>query len=171
MPFAAQASARRESHRTLAPSQDALDAVLKAGAVLVAKGRALLADPVKAAALAARGSAFTAEIAKLARMPKDSPTRFKGAPGKEKSVAWAQPLPLSDVKALGRALGASVNDVLLSCVAGAIRSYLAAKGDVVAGVILRALVPVNLRPMEEASRLGNKSDWSFSIFPSASKIR
>lgn len=165
MPFASQAHAREESLRPSARSGNALNAALKVGSALLEKGGALLADPGKAAALAARGSAFTAEIAKLARMPKDSPTRFKGAPGKAKSVAWAQPLPLSEAKTLGRALGASVNDVLLSCVAGAIRRYLVEKGDAVAGVTLRALVPVNLRPMEEASRLGNKFGLVFLDLP------
>ena len=75
-------------------------------------------------ALAEQGGAFTAEIAKLAMMGQDSPTRFKGAPGVAKRVAWAEPIPLDEVKAVGTALGASVNDVLLSCVAGALREYL-----------------------------------------------
>ncbi|MBA3507652.1 MAG: wax ester/triacylglycerol synthase family O-acyltransferase [Betaproteobacteria bacterium] len=165
MPFAPEARARRESDRASGRSRNTLNAALKVGSILLEKGAALLADPAKAAALAARGSAFTTEIAKLARMPKDSPTRFKGAPGKAKRVAWAQPLPLSEVKTLGRALGASVNDVMLSCVAGAIRRYLAEKGDAVAGVTLRALVPVNLRPMEEACQLGNRFGLVFLDLP------
>jgi diacylglycerol O-acyltransferase len=69
------------------------------------------------------------------------------------------------VKAVGRALGASVNDVLLSCVAGALRGYLAARGDVVDDVMLRALVPVNLRPMEDAWRLGNRFGLVFLELP------
>ena len=54
-------------------------------------------------------------------MSQDSPTRFKGRPGVAKRVAWAEPLPLDEVKIVGKALAASVNDVLLSCVAGALR--------------------------------------------------
>jgi len=165
MPFASQARARKESDRASLRSGNALKSALKVGSMLLQKGGDLLADPAKAAALAARGSALIAEIAKLARMPKDSPTRFKGAPGKAKRVAWAPPLPLSEVKTLGRALGASVNDVLLSCVAGAIRRYLAEKGDAVAGVTLRALVPVNLRPMEDAGQLGNRFGVVFLDLP------
>src|SRR6185295_7888446 len=56
--------------------------------------------------------------AKLALMPQDSPTRFKGKPGIGKEVAWAEPLPLEEIKTVAKALGASINDVLLSCVAG-----------------------------------------------------
>src|SRR6185369_11401941 len=75
------------------------------------------------------------------------------------------PLSLSEVKTIGRALGASVNDVLLSCVAGALRGYLVAKGDAVDGVMLRALVPVNLRPLEKAYKLGNQFGLVFLDLP------
>jgi diacylglycerol O-acyltransferase len=47
-------------------------------------------------------------------MPPDSPTSLKGHTGTVKRVAWAEPMPLAEVKALGKALGCSVNDVLLS---------------------------------------------------------
>ena len=98
-------------------------------------------------------------------MPQDSPTRFKGKPGVAKRVAWADPLPLAEVKTIGKALGASVNDVLLSCVAGALRGYLAEKGDAVDGVMIRALVPVNLRPLEKAYKLGNQFGLVFLDLP------
>jgi WS/DGAT/MGAT family acyltransferase len=70
-------------------------------------------------------------------------------------VAWNEPLPLEEVKAVGYALGASVNDVLLSCVAGAIRGYLADRGEFTDGIELRAMVPVNLRG-PRSKGLGNK---------------
>ncbi len=121
--------------------------------------------PTKAVALAEQGSALTAEIAKLVLMNEDSPTRFKGKPGVAKRVAWADPLPLSEVKAIGRALDCSVNDVLLSSVAGALRAYLKARGDDVGGVSIRALVPVNLRPPEKAWKLGNRFGLVFLDLP------
>lgn len=89
-------------------------------------------------------------------MPNDTQTRFKGKPGTVKRVAWSDPMPLDEIKAVGKALGCSVNDVLLSCVAGALREYLAAKGDKVDGVELRAMVPVNLRPPGREHQLGNQ---------------
>jgi WS/DGAT/MGAT family acyltransferase len=72
---------------------------------------------------------------------------------------------LDEVKTVGRALGASVNDVLLSCVAGALAGYLRDKGDSVDGVMTRALVPVNLRPMEKAYKLGNRFGLVFLDLP------
>ena len=133
--------------------------------MLIEKGAAMWSDPAKAVEFAGQGTALTAELAKLALMPQDSPTRFKGTPGVGKRVAWTDPLSLDEVKVIGRALGASVNDVLLSCVAGALRGYLAEKGDATDGVMLRALVPVNLRPMEKAYRLGNQFGLVFLDLP------
>jgi WS/DGAT/MGAT family acyltransferase len=69
------------------------------------------------------------------------------------------------VKAVGKALGASVNDVLLSCVAGALRDYLVRKGDATDGVMMRAVVPVNLRPPEASWELGNKFALVFLDLP------
>jgi len=124
-----------------------------------------LQHPQKAIALAEQVGSLTGEIAKLALMGQDSPTRFKGTPGVAKRVAWAEPLPLDEVKTICRALSASVNDVLLSCVAGALREYLVGKGDATDGVMMRALVPINLRPLEKAYRLGNQFGVVFLELP------
>jgi WS/DGAT/MGAT family acyltransferase len=98
-------------------------------------------------------------------MGEDSITRFKGKPGIAKRVAWADPVPLSEVKLIGRVYDCSVNDVLLSSVAGALRSYLKRHGDDVDGVTLRALVPVNLRPPDKAHKLGNRFGLVFLDLP------
>jgi diacylglycerol O-acyltransferase / wax synthase len=60
------------------------------------------------------------------------------------------------VKLVGKVLDCSINDVLLSCVSGAIRNYLRSRGETVDGVEIRAMVPVNLRPLKDALQLGNK---------------
>jgi WS/DGAT/MGAT family acyltransferase len=148
-----------------APLANALQTALGVGKTLVDKGAEIWMDPTKALVLAEQGGAFTAEIAKLALMSQDSPTRFKGSPGVAKRVAWAEPIPLDDVKAVGKALGASVNDVLLASVAGALREYLVGKGDATDDVMIRALVPVNLRPLEKAYRLGNQFGVVFLELP------
>lgn len=149
----------------LAPLAGMLKMASTAGSTLVEKGAEIWRDPSKALALAEQGGALVGEIAKLALMSEDSTTRFKGQPGVAKRVAWADPIPLDDVKAIGKALGCSVNDVLLSSVAGALRAYLAGRGEVVDDVMIRALVPVNLRPPEKAYRLGNKFGLVFLDLP------
>jgi WS/DGAT/MGAT family acyltransferase len=170
MPFAPRPRERAQGDddvlsQLLAPLSGVLGSARKIGATLVEKGTDVWSDPTKAIALATRGGALTAEIAKLALMPQDSPTRFKGKPGVRKRVSWTDPLPLSEVKTIGKALDASVNDVLLACVAGALRGYLVDKGDDTDGVMLRALVPVNLRPLEKAYKLGNQFGLVFLDLP------
>lgn len=147
------------------PVANAAKSAMKFGQTLVEKGMALWHDPAKAVEFAEHGAGFTNELAKLAMMGQDSPTRFKGKPGVIKRVAWAPPLPLDEVKTIGKALGCSVNDVLLSCVAGALRAYLQSHGDSVTGLEIRAVVPVNLRPLEEAHQLGNQFGLVFLALP------
>ncbi|MFH7040872.1 wax ester/triacylglycerol synthase family O-acyltransferase [Paucibacter sp. JuS9] len=106
--------------------------------------------------MARMGYQAISDVAAFALMPDDSPTRLKGKPGTSKRVAWDEGLPLEQVKVVGKALNASINDVLLSCVAGAIGAYLRDKGDDPDGQEIRAMVPVNLRPMEKAYQLGNR---------------
>jgi diacylglycerol O-acyltransferase len=149
----------------LAPLAGMLKMASTAGSTLVEKGTKLWRDPSKALALAEQGGALAGEIAKLVLRSEDSATRFKGQPGVAKRVAWADPIALDDVKAIGKALGCSVNDVLLSSVAGALRAYLVRRGDDVGDVMIRALVPVNLRPPEKAYRLGNKFGLVFLDLP------
>jgi len=102
------------------------------------------------------GYQAVSDVAAFALMPDDSHTRLKGKPGMKKTVAWDDSLSLDEVKAVGRALGASINDVLLACAAGAIGRYLAERGEDPAGKEIRAMVPVNLRPLEQAWQLGNR---------------
>ena len=105
------------------------------------------------------------DAAALALMPDDSPTRLKGKPGTSKRVAWCQPIPLDEVKAVGKALNCSVNDVLLSCVAGAIGGYLQSLGDDTTGQEIRAMIPVNLRTAEHAHELGNRFGLAPLVLP------
>ncbi len=112
---------------------------------------------------------LASDSAALALMPDDSETRLKGKPGGKKKVAWCQPIPLEEVKAVGKALNCSINDVLLSCVAGALGEYLKSHGDAVTGQEIRAMVPVNLRPLDpdgrQAQRLGNRFGLAPLVLP------
>jgi WS/DGAT/MGAT family acyltransferase len=116
----------------------------------------LAAHPARAVDYIRQGTGVAAELAYLLFMPTDTPTRLKGVPLGDKRVAWADPIPLPEVKAVGRALGCSVNDMLLAAVTGAIRGYLEEKGDPTEGVELRALVPINLRQPDSGEELGNR---------------
>ncbi|WP_460509682.1 wax ester/triacylglycerol synthase family O-acyltransferase [Hydrogenophaga soli] len=102
------------------------------------------------------GGQVVSDLAALALMSDDAATSLKASPSATKAVAWCEPISLEQVKAVGKALGCSVNDVLLSCVAGAFGQYLRERGEPIEGQDIRAMVPVNLRPMEQAWKLGNR---------------
>ncbi len=143
----------------------ALD-VAGSGAV---KSLGLLNDPHKGVSgsveMAKLAYHVVTDLAALALMPDDSKTRLKGQPGTQKRVAWCEPIPLDQVKAVGQALNCSINDVLMSCVAGALGEYLQAKGDSVSGQEIRAMVPVNLRPLDQAYKLGNRFGLAPVVLP------
>lgn len=77
-------------------------------------------------------------------LPFDPPTRLRGELTGERRVAWSEAVPLAKVKELAHARHATVNDVLMTALAGAYRRYMLEHGDVPR--TFRAIVPVNLRP-------------------------
>lgn len=122
----------------------------------MSKSLEIVAQPERLQDYAQVGTQVIRDALKIALMDDDSATRFKGKPGTTKRVAWTKPLPLPEVKAVAKALNVSVNDVLLSCVSGALRRYLLDQGDPTENIEIRAMVPVNLRPMSQAYKLGNR---------------
>jgi len=111
------------------------------------------------------GMKVMGDVAALAMMSDDSPTLLKGKPAGRKVVAWSEPMSLDAVKTIGKGLGCTLNDVLLSCVAGAIGGYLRAQGQDPTGKDIRAMVPVNLRPLEKAWQLGNRFGLAPLVLP------
>jgi diacylglycerol O-acyltransferase len=63
---------------------------------------------------------------------------------------------LSDFKLVKDAFGGTVNDVMLTVAAGALRSWLRSRGVRTEGLELRALVPMSIRSEDEHGELGNK---------------
>jgi WS/DGAT/MGAT family acyltransferase len=89
-----------------------------------------------------------------------------GTPGHRKRLVWTRPLPLPGLKQAGRLVGATLNDVLTSAVAGALHTYQRAHGR--EPVDLVTMVPVNVRPLDEPlpRELGNRFALVFLRFPS-----
>ncbi|MGZ5893222.1 MAG: WS/DGAT domain-containing protein, partial [Caldimonas sp.] len=105
------------------------------------------------------------DAAALALLDDDSPTLLKGKLGGTKVVAWCEPVPLDQVKLVGKALNCSVNDVLLACAASSIGGYLRERGEDTSGKEIRAMVPVNLRPLDSAWELGNRFGLAPVVLP------
>ena len=135
----------------------------------VGKSMDMLANPSQpllgSVDMARTGLKVINDVAALAVMPDDSPTLLKGKPSGKKVVAWSEPIPLDQVKAIGKGLGCTVNDVLLSCVAGALGGYLRDRGQDPEGKEIRAMVPVNLRPLDKAWQLGNRFGLAPLVLP------
>jgi WS/DGAT/MGAT family acyltransferase len=76
--------------------------------------------------------------------------------GVAQRVAWSPPIPLDTVRAVGKGRRATINDVLVACVAGAIRRYLEERDMPTDDV--HAMVPFNLRPLDQPlpRDLGNR---------------
>ena len=63
---------------------------------------------------------------------------------------------LEDFKLVKNAFGGTVNDVVLTVVAGALREWLGTRGVRTEGLELRALVPVSIRTESQRNTLGNQ---------------
>ncbi len=104
-------------------------------------------------------------LAKVLLRGNDPKTALKGEMGIAKGVAWSDPIPLSDVVDMGHATGNTVNDVVMTAVAGAFRTYLDRRGEYTEQVT--AMVPFNLRSPTEPlpATLGNKFGLVFLGLP------
>ena len=152
--------------RLLEPAREGLDFATHMGQRLVAEGQKILQDPSVATDYVVEATEIVKELSHSLTLPDDPDTRFRGTLGVRKQVAWAEPLALDEVKAVGKALGCTVNDVLIAAVSGALRNYMIAQGDSKDALQdIRATVPVNLRPLEHAKDLGNHFGLVFLELP------
>ena len=125
-----------------------------------------LVDAFESIGLDNRFANTTASVAKLALRGSTVRTVWSGTPGLRKSVAWSPGIPLDDVKRVGHEHGASVNDVLLTAVAGGLRRYLHARGvDDIDEI--EWMVPVNLVPIADnlPEDLGNFFALVMAVLP------
>ncbi len=137
------------------------------------------AELVRSARAAVRGPQSAVErVGQVARTMVDLAQRAPRAP-------WNVPVtphrrfeparvPLDRAKAIRRAAaergadlaGTTLNDVVLAACAGAMRTYLVERGDVVAeGLVYRAMVPVSVRDASEQMALGNRVSMMTADLP------
>lgn len=83
------------------------------------------------------------------------PSILNRTPGPHRQVEIVR-TSLGDYKQVKSAFGATVNDVVLTAVAGALGRFLAGRGEEVDGVRLRACVPVSVRTSEKEGAAGNE---------------
>lgn len=116
-----------------------------AGAVLH-EGLEVAAHPRHVVEVAKTAGDDALTLAKVLRARPDADTVLRGRAGIAERVAWADPIPLEAVRALAHAHGATINDVLVAAMTGALREYLIGRDSIVDEI--HAIVPFNLRPAD-----------------------
>jgi diacylglycerol O-acyltransferase len=146
-------------------SAELVRGAVRLGGGIAKQGVSVATSPGHAARLAGAIGRDASTMVRLLLTPNDAATAIKGEPGVSRRVAWTPPVPLERVKQIARATDATVNDVLLAAVSGALRHYLQERGSDIGEI--QAMVPFNLRPLDEPvpRRLGNKFGLVFLPLP------
>jgi WS/DGAT/MGAT family acyltransferase len=124
-----------------------------------------LSSPRKTAEFVTESAKGAGVLARLSTMPADKDTIFKGQLCTRKLCAWSKIMPLDRVKACAKSHGATINDLLLAGVTGALRRYMEGRKAPADGLDIRAVVPVNLRPESDIIKLGNRFGLVFLSLP------
>ncbi|MBK8987748.1 MAG: DUF1298 domain-containing protein [Chloroflexi bacterium] len=115
-----------------------------------------MAEPNKGRELLDKGTTYAQSAIQLALKVAEPETVFGASLGVSKRLAWSRPLPMDQVQRVRRALGGTLNDVMITALIGGLRRYRLAEGQPVNGACFRAAIPVNLRPKKQAHNLGNQ---------------
>ena len=91
-----------------------------------------------------------------------------GVVGPQRQLSWRK-YSFSDFRLIRRALGGTINDVVLALVSESAARYLQHHGETVKGGRLRLMCPVNVRREDEHGALGNRVSGIFPIVSASSK--
>ena len=125
--------------------------------------RSLLSRPDEAGASAGRAAAGLAAMA-AAGIAGAPPSPLNVRIGPHRRFAWAS-ADLSLLKAIKDALGGTINDVVLTVVAGALRAHLFRHGRDPEGLELKAMVPISVRADSARGALGNQVAAMYAPLP------
>jgi diacylglycerol O-acyltransferase / wax synthase len=146
-------------------TQRIISATGHASATAIRQGTSLVVNPSHTASLAGALARDGATALRLLLTPADAASAIKGDPGISRRVAWGEPLSLAQIKEIAHANDATVNDVLVAALSGALRHYLKERGSPVREI--QAMIPFNLRPLDQPvpRELGNKFGLVFLPLP------
>ncbi len=107
--------------------------------------------------LAVRGRALADMLGWALRRPSETPLNEPIGPNRR--FDWLT-MDIDEIKLLRRALGGSLNDVVLATVAGAVRQFLLQRRVALEGLDFRVMAPVSVRRESQRGALGNAvSAW------------
>jgi WS/DGAT/MGAT family acyltransferase len=129
------------------PGAGLVAASRRAVGAVVHEGIETLLHPEHAAHLAATAGQDAATLAKLTTSPADRRTVLNAPLHGTRRVAWSKPFRLDRVKRAGKRSSATINDVLVAALTGALHRYLDERDSLVDE--LHVMVPFNLRPLDQ----------------------
>lgn len=116
--------------------------------------------------LARNAASFAGSLARMVALPSDPPSALRRPLSGLRHAAWSGGVPLVRLKEAAHGRAATVNDLLVAALTGVLRGHLAAAGEPVDRMDVRALVPVNLRPPGAfGPGLGNRFGLVFLELP------
>ncbi|MGO1502055.1 MAG: WS/DGAT domain-containing protein [Marinobacter sp.] len=95
--------------------------------------------------LAHNGLKFVNEFSDFLAEPGDTPSDLKRPLLGQRQCRWSVSVPLDRFRAIAKATNVTINDVLLSCVAAAVRPRLGIFGPSLEDAVMHAAVPVDIR--------------------------
>jgi diacylglycerol O-acyltransferase len=135
--------------------RDAISALRDVGSAAVHEGVETLAHPDHLRELAGTARRDVSTVAKLLASPADPSSDLRGELAGVRRVAWSEPISLARLKEAARLQRVTINDLLVSALAGALHEQLGPDGRLPDEI--HAMVPFNLRALDEPvpADLGN----------------
>src|SRR5215217_6742855 len=126
----------------------------RAPLAIASRAASAIARPQTTLAVAREAVEGIAEVAWAGLNPAP-PSPLNLPIGPHRRLAWVRS-ELEDFKLVKNTLGGTINDVVLSVVAGGLRRWLQSRGVRVEGLELRGLVPVSTRTDDQRNSMGNR---------------
>lgn len=139
-----------------------LGAAVRTSEAVINESWATVTHPERAIGFAGKG---VGAVGKIALMSPDPKTALKGPLSVLKGAAWTKAVDLAEVKAVGKVLGGTINDVMMTAVSGGVRRYLRSRKQTVDGLNIRAMMPVNLLPPGSTPAGGNHFGMVYVTLP------
>lgn len=142
--------------RLTAAPRGVVSAVRRLGGNVVHEAVESLVHPDHIRDLAGTAMRDVSTAARLIAAPADASTGLRAPLDGSRRVAWSRPFPLAHIKEAGRQRGATINDVVVAALVGALQQRL--EGDGALPEEIHMMIPFNLRPPEEPipAELGNE---------------
>lgn len=116
---------------------------------------------------AQRGLKLVNEVTDFLVEPEDSPSDLRRPLLGRRHCRWSEPVPLDRFRNIANATNVTINDVLLGCVAAAVRPRLGLGAEDLEEAVLHAAVPVDIRhrlPEELVPEPGELGNYFGTVF-------